>query len=392
MKVIGLMSGTSADGIDAALVDISGEPPDIDLQLQAFRSVPFTQEQRQQLFQLFTPAFSTVDRICTMNFVIGDWFASAAMALLEEANLTPEEVDLIASHGQTIYHDVEAQSVRPSTLQIGEPAVIAAKTGITTVADFRVADVAAGGQGAPLVSYLDWLMLRGQDKVRAIQNIGGIGNVTYLPPINSTQLPLAFDTGPGNMVIDYVVRRATDGLATYDQGGILASRGRVRQDLLDELLAHPYFSLPIPKTTGREQFGEQFGAWVWDLAISRNMQKEDVVATATALTAASIAHAYHQFLPQMPDEVIVAGGGANNPTLLRMIADLLAPAGVYTHRALGIDDDAKEAMAFALIAYETVYGRPGNLPACTGAGEAAVLGKIVPGANFSALMKRVWEQ
>jgi anhydro-N-acetylmuramic acid kinase len=395
MKVIGLMSGTSADGVDAALVEICGQPPDLSVELLAFTCVPFDADQRARIFALFDPVTGSVDRICRMNFALGEWFAAAALRVIKEAHLTTDDVALIGSHGQRIYHAVGADAPVKSTLQIGEAAVIAARTGITTVSDFRVADVAAGGQGAPLVSYVDWLLLRHPTLVRAVQNIGGIANVTYLPSGDARAGVLAFDTGPGNMLIDDAASRATAGAQTFDRGGGLAASGQVDDELLAELLDHPYLAQPPPKTTGREQFGVSFGAEVWARAKTRGLRDEDVVTTLTAFSAASIADAYRRFLPQMPDQVILGGGGADNPTLVAMLRQRLSPAHVTTHDALGLSikapltqarfTEAKEALAFAVLAYETIHGRPGNLPRCTGAARRVVLGKITPGSNFRQL-------
>jgi anhydro-N-acetylmuramic acid kinase len=386
VKVLGLMSGTSADGVDAAIVEIHGAPPSLSVVLLSFTFVPFEAEQRACIFALFDPATATADRICQANFGIGEWFAAAALQAIQQAGLTPTDVDLIGSHGQTVYHAVGDDSPVKSTLQIGEAAVIAARTGITTVADLRVADVAAGGQGAPLVSYADWLLLRHPTRVRAVQNLGGIANVTYLPLDDDPNAVLAFDTGPGNMLIDDAASRATQGVLAFDRDGLLAAQGCVDEDLLAELMTHLYLAQPPPKTTGREQFGAAFGAEVWAQAGARGLGSKDVVATLTAFTAASIADAYRRFLPQMPDEVILGGGGASNPTLVAMLRDRLAPAAVTTHEPFGLSSDAKEAVAFAVLAYETIHGRPGNLPHCTGATRRAVLGKITPGGNFRQLM------
>jgi len=390
MIVLGLMSGTSADGVDAAIVEITGAPPELTVELLHFTCVPFKPEVRQQIFGLFDPATGTVDRICHMNFALGELFGAAALQAIASAGLTVADIGLIGSHGQTIYHAVDAHSPVKSTLQIGEPAVIAHRTGITTVADFRVADVAAGGQGAPLVSYVDWLLFRHPQRTRAVQNIGGIANVTYLSTSDDPSDVLAFDTGPGNMLIDYAASRATDGAWRCDRDGTLAARGRVDERLLAELMAHPYLQLPPPKTTGREQFGVQFGAEVWEQGKALGLRGEDIVATLTAFTAASIADAYRRFLPWFPDEVILGGGGASNPTLVGMLREQLAPARVLTHEDLGLSSDAKEAMAFAVLAYEAIHGRPGNLPSCTGAAGRVVLGKIVPGENYGTLMKLIF--
>jgi anhydro-N-acetylmuramic acid kinase len=389
MKVLGLMSGTSADGIDAALIDISGRPPQLDVELISHTHIPFAAEQRADIFTLFDPATGTVDRICHMNFRLGECFAAAAFQAIEGAGLKPGDIDLIGSHGQTIYHAVDAASPVRSTLQIGEEAVIAARTGITTVADFRVADVAAQGQGAPLVSYVDWLLLRHSSRIRAIQNIGGIANVTYLTPGDDDSAVVAFDTGPGNMLIDFAVNRATDGMQTYDVNGALAVSGKIDKTLLADLMAHPFISQRPPKTTGREQFGVGYASELWSRAQSQGISDADLVATLTAFTAESIADAYRRFLPQMPDEVILGGGGAKNQTLVRLLRQALDPIAVTMHGALGIPDDAKEALAFAVLAYETLHGRAGNLPHCTGASRRAILGKITIGTNYQELIRRM---
>jgi anhydro-N-acetylmuramic acid kinase len=380
------MSGTSVDGIDAAVVEIEGAPPDLHVKPLSFTCVPLSAAQRERIFCLFDPATGTIDRICHANFWLGELFAAAALRGIREAGLKPRDIALIGSHGQTLYHAVDAAAPTRSTLQVGEAAVIAAQTGITTVADFRVADVAAGGQGAPLVSYVDWLLLKHPTLTRAVQNIGGIANVTYLPPGHSPEGVFAFDTGPGNMLIDDAARRATGGRQTYDRDGKIAAQGQVDADLLATLLAHPYLQQAPPKTTGREAFGVFYGSEVWAQAEARGLRAEDVVATTTAFTAASIAGAYDRFLPQMPDQVILGGGGALNPTLVDMLQRRLGAAQVMRHEDLGLPSDAKEAIAFAILAYETIHGRPGNLPACTGAKTHAVLGKITPGSNFSVLL------
>ena len=387
MRIIGLMSGTSIDGIDAAVVDITGAPPHVTADLRAFTSVPFTQAQRDQIFALFDPSRADPEMVCSMNFQIGAWFADAAQQAMARAGLTADDVDLIASHGQTLFHNVGPDAAVRSTLQIGEAAVIAARTGVTTVADFRVADVAVGGQGAPLVSYVDWLLLRHPTKTRAVQNIGGIANVTYLPANADGHDVLAFDTGPGNMVIDAVAAWHTGGAQRYDVDGRLAAAGVVDEDLLADLLRHPYFALPAPKTTGREQFGAPYARELIAAATARGLSGADLAATVTALTAWSIADAYRT-LPTLPDEIILGGGGAHNPTLRTMLGQALPGAAVLTHADVGMDDDAKEALAFAVLGYECWYGRPGNLPSCTQAERALPLGKITPGENFGRLCKR----
>lgn len=387
MIVIGLMSGTSADGIDAAVVEIKGVPPHLDVRLIAYVEVPWDPATRARIFALFRPETSSVDEICRLNFDLGQCFAEAALQAIAKAGLTPAEVHLIGSHGQTIYHDVGVDGSVHSTLQIGEAAVIARRTGITTIANFRAADVAAGGQGAPLTSYADTLLFRHSSLTRAVQNIGGIANVTFLPPFDDPTSIIAFDTGPGNMLINDAVERFTDGTWTYDQDGELAARGRVDGTLLSELMAHPFLAQAPPKTTGREVFGVQFGAQVWARGQDLGLRGEDIIATVTAFTADAIADAYHRFLPRSVDQVVLGGGGSYNPTLLQMLRERLAPADVLRHEHLGLPSDAKEAIVFALIAYETWHNRPGNLPSCTGAVAAAVLGHIAPGKNYVTLLR-----
>ena len=391
MLILGMISGTSVDGIDAALVDIQGSPPDLNVSLLSFTCVPFTQEQRRQIFELFDPATAPVDKVCQMNFAIGEWFAAAAMQAINGAGLQPGQVDIIASHGQSAYHCMEPDTPVKSTLQIGEAAVIAERTGVTTIADFRVADVAAGGQGAPLVSYVDWLLYLHPTRQRAVQNIGGIGNVTYLPTKDSPEKVLSFDTGPGNMMIDYAAQQASDGALTFDRDGLLAAQGMVNEELLEQLMSHPYLSQPLPKTTGREQFGVFYARQIWEQGIKQGLSGVDILATLTAFTAASIADSYRRYLPGPVDEVIVGGGGASNPTMMRLLVERLPNTQVLRQEDLGYLSDAKEAIAFAIIAYEGLHGRQGNLPSCTFARHPAVLGKITPGANYRKVLRSLQE-
>jgi anhydro-N-acetylmuramic acid kinase len=389
MKIIGMISGTSVDGIDAAVIDITGRPPELTVKLLAFTCTPFPVDGRQRIFELFDPATGSVDKVCEMNFLIGEWFAQAALQAAQEAGMGIRQVDLIASHGQTIYYMGEPERAVKSTLQIGEAAIIAARTGVTTVADFRVADMAVGGQGAPMVSYVDWLLYRHPQHARALQNIGGIANVTYLPPDANPDQTLSFDTGPGNMMMDYAVQRLTGGAQTFDQDGRLALLGSVHEPLLAELMAHPYLSQPLPKTTGREQFGVFFAEQAWERGAGLGLRDEDILATFTAYTAASIADSYMRFLPAMPKQVIVGGGGANNPTLLNMLRARLPGVDVLCQEDLGYSSDAKEAVAFAVLAYEGIHGRPGNLPSCTFASRRAILGKVVPGENYLSIIRAI---
>jgi len=385
--VVGLMSGTSVDGIDAALVEITGHGEAATVKLLAFDSYPFPPELRARVFRLFNPREARVDAICQLDFLLGEVFAAAVERLLRDHDIDHEDVDIVASAGQTIWHDPEPVVVKESvdwidhpivtrsTFAIGQSAVIAERTGITTVGDLRVRDVAAGGQGAPLIAYADWVLLRDAKLGRCVQNIGGIGNVTYLPPNATSEEVIAFDTGPGNMVIDALAEVATEGTLKYDRGGELGAKGRVVDSLLEAWLDDPYFRREPPKTTGREHFGVQFARRI--LTESQGVPIEDLIATATALTAESIARAYRDFIaPRGPiDEVIVGGGGAHNPTLMGMLRERLDGARLISHEDLGIDSNAKEAIALAIIANDAVAGLNTNIPGATG-GRPTVLGKI----------------
>jgi anhydro-N-acetylmuramic acid kinase len=378
MYVIGLMSGTSADGVDAALVRISGAPPELKWQVVAYHHLPHPPELREHIFTLFNLETGRVDLLCRLNFDLGRAFAQAALRVIEIAGLAPSQVDLIGSHGQTIWH-IPADQEGASTLQIGEPAVIAELTGIPVVSNFRTRDMAAGGQGAPLVAYVDTLLLTDPVKTRAAQNIGGIANVTYLPPLSGgLGQAFAFDTGPGNMLIDDAARRASDGRLQYDLDGRLAAAGNIHPCLLEELLDEPYLTRKPPKTTGRELFGAQLGSRIWQKAVGLGLHPADTLATLTAFTAESIARAYRDFLPAQPEEVVVSGGGAHNPVLMHMLSNKLAPARLLLSDEVGLAVEAKEAVAFAILAYETWHGRPGNLPAATGASRPVVLGSLTP--------------
>jgi anhydro-N-acetylmuramic acid kinase len=376
------MSGTSADGIDAVVAEIAGSGRHLRARLLGHTHRPFSPAMRQRILHLCL--HGTVAETCELNFVLGEQFARAALTAIRHARLKPRDIAAIGSHGQTIHHLPNARI--PSTLQIGEPAVIAERTGITTVADFRVRDMAAGGQGAPLVPYADWVLFTDNTRPRIVQNIGGIANLTFLPPRAALADVIAFDTGPGNMVTDAVVAALTHGKQTFDCDGRLAARGQVSEKLLRELMAHPFLRRHPPKTTGREEFGEMFVGEMLASARRLRLRPEDTVATATAFTVASIADACRRFVFQKlkPSElgklqVILGGGGANNPTLRRMLAQQIGAGELLTHEDFGIANAAKEALAFAILAHQTLLGQPSNVPNATGARRAAVLGKIVPG-------------
>ena len=400
MLIAGLMSGTSADGIDVAIAEITGLPQPhgdgVQIEQRTFATVPWPEAERALIFDLFVGRGTPAD-LCRANFRLAEVFAAAVQQVAAEAGIPLTSLDLIGSHGQTIWHDVTTGGHVTSTLQIGEPAVIAARTGVTTVGNLRVADVAAGGQGAPLVSITDWLLLRPPPTLhgvnggwRAAQNIGGIGNVTFLPPVDLDAPPLAFDTGPGNVLIDWAARFASNGALSYDDGGALARQGQVHEALIARWLAHPYYQLQPPKTTGRELYTAALAETMRAEAQAAGASDVDFVATVTALTAATIADAYTRFAPGPVTEVVIAGGGAHNPMLLaelrtRISASLGRAVPVVTHDALGIDADAKEALTFALLAYLCAHGLPGNVPACTGATQETILGTIAPGRNYRRL-------
>jgi anhydro-N-acetylmuramic acid kinase len=379
IRAAGLMSGTSADGVSAAIIDIDGRGR---VKLLAARTYPWPEDLRRRIFRLFDPKTARLDEICRLNFIIGEMFAEAVIGLAKSARIPLKSIDLIGSHGQTICHLPRGQMFHGrrvgSTLQIGEPCVIAERTGITTVADFRPRDMAAGGEGAPLVPFADMVMFGDAKKSRAVQNIGGIANVTWLPAGCGAEDVVAFDTGPGNMVIDRLAQRATKGRVSYDEDGRMAARGSVDEKLLAELMRHPFLRRRPPRSTGREEFGAQFADKLWRRVGRRKISANDLIATATAFTARSIADAYGRFLPGGVDEVILCGGGAHNRTLVKMLKAETVMR-VMRSEEIGVDGDAREAMSFAILAWAAEKGVAGNVPGATGAERGAVLGKIAPG-------------
>lgn len=369
--VVGLMSGTSLDGIAAGVARFVPGVDHITAELLAFRSIPYTPAQRERLLRALEGANPA--EYCRLNFDLGGWLADAAAAVLADAGVAREEVRAIASHGQTVWHEPGH-----STWQFGEPAVIAERTGIGVVSDFRVRDVAAGGQGAPLVPIADALLFHDADRWRALQNLGGIGNVTVVPPGGDLTGVRAFDTGPGVGVIDGVTRMLVPELP-YDVDGMLARRGRPCEEVVRQLLDEPYFSAPPPKSTGRELFTRAYMQRLIEMCrTSCGASTEDVIATAVHLTARSIADAYRRFLPEPISEVVLSGGGAKNPTLVDAIRSLIAPIQVARFDDVFFDGEAKEAVAFALMGYLFVEGRTGNVPGATGARGRRLLGKWSP--------------
>ena len=405
------MSGTSADGIDACLVEISGNGLHTRINVLVSETYPYDETTRTAILDTCNPETGTVDKVCQLNFHLGKLFANAATSIANKAQIAIQDIDLIGSHGQTIYHipnpetisktgvrsnesnsntvDIDAFKKEPwdlphirSTLQIGEPSVIAQETGVTTVADFRPRDMAAGGQGAPLVPYVDFILFRDKEKGRALQNIGGIANVTILPKNCSINDVIAFDTGPGNMIIDRITWLVTSNTQHFDEGGKLAARGKIHDSLLATLLAHPYLSKPPPKTTGREEFGISFADNLYHDAVHSEINDLDILTTVTAFTAHTIADSYKQWILSKHHlcEIVLSGGGSHNSTLLKFLRQYLEPTiQMHSIDKFGISPNAKEALAFAILANEAISGNPNNIPSATGAREAVIMGKIIPG-------------
>jgi anhydro-N-acetylmuramic acid kinase len=382
--VAGVMSGTSADGINVALVRLLGRGFRTRLELLAHQEYPFPAQVRRNILSVMNATVSVAD-LTRLNFLLGELYAEAVNATAKSASLA---IDLVGCHGQTIYHQGEAAPFLgrkiACTWQTGEGSILAARCGVPAITDFRPADMANGGKGAPLVPFLDYVLFRHRRRGRIVQNIGGIGNLTAIPPKASPEQVLAFDTGPGNMVIDQVMDRLYG--RRYDKGGQIAARGKALDTIVSEMLRGRFFRRKPPKTAGREEFGREFvTAFLRRCGRARH---EDVVATATALTARSIAEAVRSMLPvsqregrregKLFHDYVVSGGGAKNRTLIRMIEDEVKPyfLRVRTSDELGLPSDAKEAVAFALLAYQTWRREPSNVPSATGASRPAVLGKI----------------
>ena len=379
--VIGLMSGTSVDGIDAAIVEITGNGLEIEVDLIAFETFPFPSGVPQRILALCQPDTSRVDDICKMNFYIGHLFAEAVKHILKKSGMHASDIDLIGSHGQTIHHlPKDANTSRyPSTLQVGEPAVIAHETGIPTIADFRVADMAAGGQGAPLVSYPDYLLFQNKIKTVGLLNIGGIANLTVLPANGTFASVSAADTGPGNMGIDAVVTEITQGSEHYDKAGERAAQGTPYQPIINEWLKHPFFHQSPPKTTGREMFGHTYAMACLETCRKHKLSDNDCIATLTELTVQTITDYIAKFVTEqnLIDVLYVSGGGVHNQTIMRRLGEQLPNTVVEPVDTSGISADAKEAIAFTILANETLHGNAGNLPSATGASVRKILGKFV---------------
>lgn len=382
LLVAGLMSGTSADGIDVALVRISGSGWRLNVDPVSFSSLPWRARERAAILAACNAEAIPVADLSRLNVWLGEKFGEAVKTACAEAGLALDALDLVASHGQTIYHQGQPQPFLgrriAATLQLGEAASIAEITGVNTVADFRVADVAAGGQGAPLVPFLDYLLLRHPRQDRVALNIGGIANLSLIPAGAAAGDVVAFDTGPGNMVIDALTQELSGGKHGYDRGGAWAARGTVIEPLLKQLLRDPFYRRQPPKSAGREQYGREFVAEL--LQRAGDARPEDVLATATALTAQTIARALNRGeAAKRQWEVIASGGGVHNQTLLRMLGEAAPNCRIRRSDDLGLPGDAKEAIAFAVLGYVFQRGEAGNLPRVTGARRPMVLGKLAKG-------------
>lgn len=381
--VLGMMSGTSVDGIDVAAVRISGAPPKLSARLEAHHHTRFPAYLRERILRTAEGKSTTTADLSELNFLLGEQFARAALETCKKSRVAARNVALIGSHGQTIFHlgasvRFAGQVRTPSTLQIGDISVIAQRTGITTVGDFRPADMAAGGQGAPLVPFTDYLLYRDEKIGRVALNIGGIANVTVIPAGARPRDVFAFDTGPGNMIVDALVNHVTRGKQTFDRDAKIALSGRTLQELLSRLMRDPYLSAKPPKSTGREKFGQEFVRELLEWGRKHRANPADLVRTATMFTSLSIADAFRRFIvPRAKiDELIVTGGGARNPLIIAQLAAALPGIEVVSADRFGVPVEAKEAFAFAVLAYETYHRRANNLPSATGADRPVILGKI----------------
>jgi anhydro-N-acetylmuramic acid kinase len=380
--VVGLMSGTSVDSIDAVLVSITGSGISTRFTQIAFHTHRYPKGYQKFVLQNSLPGSGSVDSLSTLNILSAHFFADAVKAVAKKAKIPLTKIDLIGSHGQTVHHlpkehRIFGKSIR-STLQIGDPATIAKLTGIITVGDFRTGDMALGGQGAPLVPYMDYVTFRSKKDNRVLLNIGGIANITLLQKDCSINDVAAFDTGPGNMIVDALMKELYE--KPFDNNGETASRGKILTGLLGSLLHHPYFIQPLPKSTGREIFGEMFVKKILT-GRQKNIRNEDIVATVTEFTALTIYQQFNRFLRkrlkgEMLDQLIVSGGGSKNRVMMDALRRYFSPTQIVTSDSLGVSSDAKEALCFALLANETIAGNSSNIPNVTGARSKTILGKI----------------
>ena len=381
--VVGLMTGTSADAVDAVLVRLRGEGLSARHEVLAERETPLPDGLRGEVLEVAGARSVEPERLMRLDVALAEAYAEAVRDVVADAGAKLGDVTAIGSHGQTVRHlPRSAGEGRALTLQLGSATTLAERTGITVVSDFRKRDTAAGGEGAPLVPIADWWLFRSETESRVLLNLGGMANVTWLRKGGTLDDVLAFDTGPGNAVLDGLVRIGTQGLARHDDAGGLAASGRAHEGLLEELLADPFFALPPPRSTGRERFGEHYAEQLMRLGESLGLSLEDTLATAVELTAASIARSLHDFVSPRGrvDALYASGGGVRNVTLMTAVRRRLEGIKVARLDDLGVSPGIKEALAFAFLAHLTLSGETGNVPAATGARHPAVLGSITPGA------------
>ncbi len=377
MKVIGLMSGTSIDGIDTVLVELEGKQKDLKVEFLGGETYTYSPKVREQILKVCGGEPLSMAELAALDDAIASSFAQAAQQIQQKHCAA----ELIGSHGQTVYHRPPkiSEGSLGYSLQLGRGEVIANTTGVTTVSNFRAADIAAGGQGAPLVSKVDAYLLSHPHKHRAIQNLGGIANVTYLPPnsrLNWDREVFGWDTGPANILLDLAIQKLTDGKQNYDKDGQWAAQGTPCKSLIFQWLKQDFFLQSPPKSTGRELFGSEYLAQCWQEAQAKNLSEADWLATLTELTVASIVHSYEAFLPQIPDEVLLCGGGSRNIYLRQRLQAELTSTKILTTDQVGLNGDYKEAIAFAILAYWKFCSFPGNLPRVTGAKQPMLLGTI----------------
>ncbi len=379
LLVIGLMSGTSLDGMDAALVRINGYGIKTKVTFIAYISIPYTPEERTEIMELALGESGGSRRLSLINFWMGEKGLEACRAICNTAGIPADEIDLVGSHGQTLFHiPIEKDYLGKrltATYQTGEASVISEGLACPVVSDFRVRDMAGGGQGAPLVPYSEFLLYRSEEKNIGLQNIGGIGNMTILPRECLLDQVYAFDTGPGNMVIDQLVSRMTNVSMRWDEGGAIAARGKVSEQLLSWMLDDPFLRQKPPKTTGREMYGKPYVDKLLTKARSLDLSEENIIATATRFTVECIGLSWEKYCKERPDILIVGGGGAHNNTMMSMLKDRL-PIPVKSNEEIGMNGDAKEAVAFAILANECIHGCTNNVPSVTGARHPVIMGKI----------------
>jgi anhydro-N-acetylmuramic acid kinase len=374
---VGLMSGTSADGVDAALVQLAGSGSGTKVETLAFVTVPFEDVLRRRVLDV---ASARVDEVSSLHVAIGEASAAAVRQVADAANVPLDRIDFIASHGQTIFHDPGGEP--PSTFQIGDAAVIAERTGIPVIFDFRARDVAAGGSGAPLIPYVDHLLFADAERTRILINLGGIVNLTIVPPGAALDDVIAFDVGPCNMLLDGLAEILLD--TSYDKDGEVSLAGKPFPGLVEDVMRHPYFAERPPKSTGRELFGERFVASCLAAARRRGLTMENTLASVADVVSASVAQALETLVPpryRRPDDLILSGGGVHNRAIWRGFEERFPGASIATSREFGLDPDAKEAVAFAMLGNETIDGRPSNVPGVTGASHPVVLGSFAPGRS-----------